>query len=847
VSGEGVVPDVLLSLVVPMYGVAGYLPDFLDSLAATDGGLHDVELVFVDDGSTDGCGDIAARWLAEHPAVRGQVVRKENGGLASARNAGLAAAAGVWVSFPDPDDILTPTYLAVVRAFLAADRAADVHLVATNLVFLQEATGQREDSHPLRFRFAGGHHRIVDLATSPRFVHLSAASGCYRRAELIGQRLTFDGRIWPTFEDAHLTGLHLAHYDSPRVALLADAVYLYRKRADESSAVQAGWGVRAKYCDIPRHGWLDLLRRVAEQRGTVPQWTQNLVLYDALRYFRRERRRGSPTATIPQEWKDEFLAVFREVLELIDVRSIEEYRITPVSADLRRALLYGLKAPGPPVAECWFDRLDTDRRLVRVRHFRDAKGEEFRVRGKPVLPVYDKVREVSFFGHPLVSERVAWLPAEGTVSVWVDGEPCVAHLGGPAARRYALGAGAMWRGLAGREPPTEDASAEPVGESTGTFAVLRDAVGQWERPAPRELVDQALGRVAARSGWSRRRYTDAWLLTDGPAAARGDAEHLYRYLRAQQPDVNAWFLLDRASPDWERLNDEGFRLVAHGSREHQLALPLCRHLIASTLDPAAFRAGEDEPAAAARRTYLAPGLATADPPRRLESVDLVLTPTLAEQLSLISDGSSSLLTAHDVQVAGAPRFDRLPADPVAAPGDPTVLVVPVGEGGLEQWRALLSRAELRRAELRTVLLCSVGQAAALSGEVFGGDIEVYDLHRSDAAALLGAATVVLTDEAPLTLDAAWLGRSVVHLHPGEPSAAGWAFRDLGLGPITTDVEDALAAVHAALARRGVPEAAHAQRAAEVFGERGTSCCERACRAVRALSRPLPRKQLFRRP
>jgi len=826
-----------------MYGVAGYLPDFLASLDAADGGLGDLEVLFVDDGSTDASGQIAADWLAARPGVRGQVLTKENGGLASARNAGLAAASGAWVTFPDPDDILTPSYLQVVREFLASPQCDDVHLVATNLVFLQEATGERDDSHPLRFKFAEAHHRVVDLATHPKFVHLSAASGCYRRAELLAQGLSFDGRIRPTFEDAHLTGLHLAAYEHPRLALLEDAVYLYRKRADESSAVQSGWSVRPKYCDIPRYGWLDLLRRVAEQRGTVPTWTQNLVLYDALRYFRRERRRGSPTSQIPQEWKDEFLALFREVLTLIDVRSIEEYKITPVSADLRRALLYGLKSPGPPVAQCWFDRLDTDRRLVRVRHFRDAKGEEFRVRGKAVQPVYGKVRELSWFGHPLVSERIAWLPAVGTVAVWVDGEPCRTQIGAPALGRYALGAGAIWRGLAEREPPTDD----PTGGETGTFAVLREAVGQWDRPVPRELMDNALGRVASRSGWSRRRYTDAWLLTDGAAAARGDAEHLYRYLRAQQTGVNTWFLLGRESADWERLSAEGFRLIAYGSRDHQMALSHCRHLIGSTPDLRAFCPEQVELPADARRTYLAPGPATAEPARALESLDLVLTPTVAEQQALVSDGSSSLLTDHDVQVAGAPRFDRLlEAGRGLAPSGPTVLVVPVGETGLDEWRALLAREDLHTTDLRTVLLTTVERAAALSAEVLPRGVEVYDLHRSDTAALLAEATVVLTDEAALTLDAAWLGRAVVHLQPGEVSAAGWAYRDLGLGPVTTDADGAMAAVHAALDRGGVPETTYAQRAVEVFGERGTGCCERVYLAVRGLTRQLSRKELFRR-
>jgi hypothetical protein len=56
----------------------------------------------------------------------------------------------------------------------------------------------------------------------------------------------------------------------------------------------------------------------------------------------------------------------------------------------------------------------------------------------------------------------------------------------------------------------------------------------------------------------------------------------------------------------------------------------------------------------------------------------------------------------------------------------------------------------------------------------------------------------------------------------------------------------MAAVRAALDRGGVPETAYAQRAVEVFGERGTGCCERVYRAVRGLTRQLSRKELFRR-
>lgn len=87
-----------VSVVIPVYNVERYLARCLDSvLAAAEG--HDVEVICVDDGSTDGSAAILARYEG-----RVKVIEKENGGLGSARNAGLDAMTGDYVMFVDSDD-----------------------------------------------------------------------------------------------------------------------------------------------------------------------------------------------------------------------------------------------------------------------------------------------------------------------------------------------------------------------------------------------------------------------------------------------------------------------------------------------------------------------------------------------------------------------------------------------------------------------------------------------------------------------------------------------------------------------------------------------------------------------
>ncbi len=93
-----------LSLVVPIYNVAAYLPACLDSLAAQT--LAPDEIIAVDDGSTDACPQILADYVRRMPNLR--IVRQENGGLSAARNTGLDLARGKWLAFVDSDDFVAP-------------------------------------------------------------------------------------------------------------------------------------------------------------------------------------------------------------------------------------------------------------------------------------------------------------------------------------------------------------------------------------------------------------------------------------------------------------------------------------------------------------------------------------------------------------------------------------------------------------------------------------------------------------------------------------------------------------------------------------------------------------------
>lgn len=97
----------LVSVIIPVYNVEKYLARCVDSVLAQT--YPNVEVILVDDGSPDGSGAICDEYAATHGNI--QVVHKKNGGLASARNAGMKVMTGEYLFFIDSDDWIDPETL----------------------------------------------------------------------------------------------------------------------------------------------------------------------------------------------------------------------------------------------------------------------------------------------------------------------------------------------------------------------------------------------------------------------------------------------------------------------------------------------------------------------------------------------------------------------------------------------------------------------------------------------------------------------------------------------------------------------------------------------------------------
>jgi CDP-glycerol glycerophosphotransferase len=209
-----------LSIVMPVYGVQGYLRECLDSILSQT--FTDFELIAVDDGSPDHCAEILDEFAVRDPRVR-VVHRDTNVGLGRARNAGLDLATGEYVWFVDSDDWLAAGALHAVATKLR-QTSPDILLVDhTRASWL----GTHEPSDGYRVLRESDRPRCVTLADERRFLALFtvAWNKVVRRAFLLRTGIRFDVG-W--YEDLPFTYPLLIRAD--RIATLGRVCYHYRAR-----------------------------------------------------------------------------------------------------------------------------------------------------------------------------------------------------------------------------------------------------------------------------------------------------------------------------------------------------------------------------------------------------------------------------------------------------------------------------------------------------------------------------------------------------------------------------------------------------------------------------------------
>lgn len=265
-----------LSVVVPVYNVEDCLPWCLDSLEVQT--LSDIEILCVNDGSTDGSRDVLASYVGRDPRIR--IIDKPNGGLSSARNAGIEAATAPYVSFLDSDDRYTSNACERIVAALN-ETGADVLTFGANPY-------PPEDGYPWLEQVLSPRDVVYDSFTMDLILKESSLPFSWRTA----CRTDFLRTSGVFFDEGLRFGedqvFAFAVYPrSRKTALISDKLYDYRVSRPGSlmDRLRATPGKRlmehmtiagAIFADWQRAGFLQ------EHAAEMAYWLGTFVLYDAL-------------------------------------------------------------------------------------------------------------------------------------------------------------------------------------------------------------------------------------------------------------------------------------------------------------------------------------------------------------------------------------------------------------------------------------------------------------------------------------------------------------------------------------------------------------------------------------
>lgn len=835
------------SIVAAVYNVGRYLDKFFGSIVNQTADFWScIEVIVVDDGSTDDSAEICRSWVDQYPGnIR--YLRQENAGQGAARNNGLRYARNDWVTFIDPDDFVSQDYFEQIDRALKkhANAGRPLRLLATNFFLYYEDIDVFQDGHALRYRFSKGD---VRLPASNLGKHVVMHVNCtlFWRRHLVAERLEFDTRIKPSFEDGNFANRYLVSLVNFDVAFLSAPKYYYRKRSDASSTLDTAWEKPERYGDQLRYGYLGLIDYCLERKGEVPAFVQRTLMYDLAWYVKRFINEDLPVDILGEDGVQEFKMLMSAIMSHVSPQVIMDFDLAGVWFYHKVGLLSEFKDTAPDFNIVYCGRYDDVKCLLELKYFsRDAiSAEDVRIDGARVIPAYASTRCHSLMGSPFVYERSLWIEVgDGMISISVSGKP---------ARLSA------------------------AGKQHRSAVSLQDIVVAL-RPkaiASNGMPEQVAAlRRAAREPAVMRKYAGCWLLMDRDSQADDNAEHLYRFLAREHPEIRAYFVLRSDSPHWPRLESDGFRLIDFGSDEHRLALLNAAHLASSHADNYIFGELDGKHYGDLLRykyTFLQHGVTHHDLSRWLnrKNISCFIAATKPEYDSIV-EGENYKFSSREVILTGFPRHDNLLS--LRREPEKMILVMPtwrnslvgpqLGQGNdrainpefheseyAQYWGGFLRSAELQkiaeREGFKVVFLPHPNIVPYIDGFKLPAYIEV---RAHDGAVsiqeLFARASAMITDYSSVAFEMAYIERPVIYFQFDRESIYSGAHTTLqgyfdhrrdGFGPVCASSEEVLGNLAEIIRNDCRLTPKYQKRVNETFSLRDGQSCRRTYEAIVAL-------------
>lgn len=268
------------SFVMPVYNVGSYLAATIESILDQSMEFEqNVQLILVNDGSTDNSEAICRYYKDKYPHNI-IYVHQSNRGVSAARNAGLERVRGKYVSFLDPDDLLSPNTLQDVYDFFESNYS-EIDFVSIKLEFFEARAGE----HRLNYKYDTT--RVIDIDHEYNMPQLSAASAFFKADLFSSGKYEFDTEV-SVSEDVKLLTEIL--FNKMKYGVVSGPTYYYRRRAAGGSAIDASRHSKDWYITVPSKVYGYIFDYSVERIGSIHPYIQFLVMYDIAGRFKQSHQ-----------------------------------------------------------------------------------------------------------------------------------------------------------------------------------------------------------------------------------------------------------------------------------------------------------------------------------------------------------------------------------------------------------------------------------------------------------------------------------------------------------------------------------------------------------------------------
>ncbi|MGN1168661.1 MAG: CDP-glycerol:glycerophosphate glycerophosphotransferase [Acutalibacteraceae bacterium] len=260
------------SVVIPIYNVEDYLEETVESVIHQSIGFKkNIQIILVNDGSPDNSDAICKKYQKLYPD-NVVYIKKENAGVSAARNSGIPYVEGKYVNFLDSDDKWELSAFKKIYKFFE-EHYDEIDVVSCRMKHF-EATNR---FHAVDYKFAPG-TRVADVMTpeESNSIQLHITSS-FVKSEAIKDDTRFVEGMKFGEDGLFINEIILR---KAKFGIMADALHYYRKRANQSSAVQTQKLNKEYYSASPRKYYYSLIEISKKKYGSVIPYVQNILAYD---------------------------------------------------------------------------------------------------------------------------------------------------------------------------------------------------------------------------------------------------------------------------------------------------------------------------------------------------------------------------------------------------------------------------------------------------------------------------------------------------------------------------------------------------------------------------------------